>query len=485
MSPIPAVGRTPDTDRPAQRNMLAGLRHFADLPARLAQAMDPGRVHAALTRHVPELATGELRLVHCVPSRLRAKGEQWLARYELTVEDPAASSTRPVVLVGTLAPPSSTPPAAAPPGSRFGCPQWTGYLADLRLRLHTELVDDSLPMLPVLTDPDAARELLERGIGEQSCPGIRITRADPEIVRYKPGSRCTLRYQLHYANRRPEWPVKVVVKTHQGEKGANAFGAMTALWATDLAGGDPVELSRPLAYLPQQRVLVQAGIRGTASLTDAIRSSLLDGDLTELQSRLELTARGLAAIHGCGVRHGRVHTWDDELAEVREVTARLGVTVPAVGTAADPLLAHLEELAAAAPADPVGPAHHDFRPGQVLVHDEGIGFIDFDGFCTAEPALDIGRFRAKLRDVGVYAKGSETAAPTGARLAERIAAVDELCEGFLDAYLTHAPVSRSRVLLWETLDLLTALLHAWTKVRTARVVPRLALLEHQVRRIGG
>jgi hypothetical protein len=44
-------------------------------------------------------------------------------------------------------------------------------------------------------------------------------------------------------------------------------------------------------------------------------------------------------------------------------------------------------------------------------------------------------------------------------------------------------VSRPRVLLWETLDLLTAVLHAWTKVRSARVAPRLALLEHHVQTV--
>ena len=41
-------------------------------------------------------------------------------------------------------------------------------------------------------------------------------------------------------------------------------------------------------------------------------------------------------------------------------------------------------------------------------------------------------------------------------------------------------MSRDRVLLWETCDLLTTLLHAWTKVRVARVEQRLTLLVHQV-----
>jgi hypothetical protein len=56
--------------------------------------------------------------------------------------------------------------------------------------------------------------------------------------------------------------------------------------------------------------------------------------------------------------------------------------------------------------------------------------------------------------------------------------MDQLCDGFLVAYQGHAPVTAERVVLWETTDLLTALLHAWTKVRTARVGPRLALLRH-------
>ena len=467
-------------------DVLGALRPFAELPAWLLRAMDTGVVGSALAARVPELADGTLRLLTCTPTRLRAKGEQWLTRYELLVADPFTSTTRPVVLVGQLEPPTTGPFAAANGSGRFGDPDWVGAIADLRLRLRTEAADHRLPALPVLADPSSARDLLERAIDQQAHPGIRIAEARPEIVRYKPGSRCTVRYELRYDDPRPGWPDVVVAKIHQGDKGGNAFAAMTALWATELAAGEAVQISEPLAYLPEQRVLLQAGIAGSAGLTDLVRSALLDGDerlLTELRTRLHQTARGLAALHRCGVRHGRAHTWEDELAELREVTARLGATIPTLAAAADPLLNRLRELAAGAPADPVGPAHHDFRPGQVMVHDGGVGFIDFDGCCTAEPALDIGRFRAKLRDVGVFTKDAEAVAPTGVKLAERIAAVDELCDGFLEDYLRYAPVSRTRVLAWETIDLLTAVLHAWTKVRTARIAPRVALLEHQVRRL--
>jgi hypothetical protein len=61
--------------------------------------------------------------------------------------------------------------------------------------------------------------------------------------------------------------------------------------------------------------------------------------------------------------------------------------------------------------------------------------------------------------------------------------MDELCDDFLAAYVRHAPVTAERVALWESTDLLTALLHAWTKVRTARVGPRLAVLLHATRAV--
>jgi hypothetical protein len=45
-------------------------------------------------------------------------------------------------------------------------------------------------------------------------------------------------------------------------------------------------------------------------------------------------------------------------------------------------------------------------------------------------------------------------------------------------------VSMERVQFWETIDLVTAMLHAWTKVRLLRVEPRLIVLRHAVDALG-
>jgi Ser/Thr protein kinase RdoA (MazF antagonist) len=157
--------------------------------------------------------------------------------------------------------------------------------------------------------------------------------------------------------------------------------------------------------------------------------------------------------------------------------------VPDLGAAAEPLLDRLTALHAAVPADPAVSAHHDFRPAQVLLDGDSVGFIDFDGACMAEPALDLGRFCAKLRDIGMSAIPVEERGQVGGPAIEgHLGLLDELCEEFVTAYRASSPVTAERVTLWETIDLVTGVLHAWTKVRVARLTPRLTLLRHAVDR---
>lgn len=461
------------------------LERFRRLPQWLTAAVDAERVAASLTRRVPELRDGTARLIGCEPERVRLKAAAWKVRYRVTLRGPAGQK-RQVILAGSLEPPGGTVLPAETPDERLDSPGWRCLLPELGLRLRVQPTDAALPALPLLTDPRQALQLLEDAIGAEAYPGIRIRSCHPEVLRYKPGSRCTVRYRLDYADDADDaaaagWPGTVVVKTHQGDKGHNAYGGMRALWGTELADGAVVTIAEPLAYLPELRVLVQGPVPEERTLKQAVRAAVGSGDARELDrvcEHLRRTADGLVALHRCGVRYGRTVTWWDELAEMREVLSRLSVTVPEVAHAADPLLARAQELAREITPDPPVPAHHDFRPAQVLLAGTRTGFIDFDGFCTAEPALDLGRFRAKLRDIGISVAGAFD--ERGRVAPARLATLDRLCEVFLERYQEQAPVSTGRVLLWETLDLLTAVLHTWTKVRVARVGPRLALLQHHV-----
>ena len=69
----------------------------------------------------------------------------------------------------------------------------------------------------------------------------------------------------------------------------------------------------------------------------------------------------------------------------------------------EPLVTRLEALRNVLPAGPLVPTHRSFRPAQILVHDDDIAFIDFDGTCQAEPGLDLALFRATLCDLSLRA----------------------------------------------------------------------------------
>lgn len=464
--------------------VLQALAGFAEFPDWLAAGMDGDRIRSALAAAVPGL-----EVLGCLPERLRAKDDRWACRYCLTVAG-ADGVQRELVLVGELVPPGPRRdgwpvPGPGPAPAEEG---WEVWLPDLGIALRATSTDDALPSLPQLTDPDQARVLVEETLRAAGRPGLTVQGCEPDVVRYKPGSRCTIVYRLTYPpGADPAWPPLVVGKTHQGDKGAVAWDAMRALWRTPLATGDVVTLAEPLAFDPVRRILVQGPVPGSTTLKDLVRTALVDGSgsaLEDVRVALQKTAAGLAALHGSGVRYGGTDTWDDEIAEVQAVIERLTLSVPSLRAAAAPLLTALREQADRTPADAGVPSHNTFRPAQVMLHDGHVGFIDFDGSCTAEPALDLGRFTAKLRDIGISTPAPGGAPLTSETLEARLTLVDELAEHFVRSYEAHAPVTRARIVLWETTDLLTQMLHAWTKVLVRRLGPRLALLEHQLRRSG-
>ena len=48
------------------------------------------------------------------------------------------------------------------------------------------------------------------------------------------------------------------------------------------------------------------------------------------------------------------------------------------------------------------PAHGGFKASQLLFHSHHVFVVDFDGFCLADPALDVGYFLAYLRPSGLW-----------------------------------------------------------------------------------
>lgn len=246
-------------------------------------------------------------------------------------------------------------------------------------------------------------------------------------------------------------------------------------------------------YLPELRLELHAlpadpaprepaGEPEGGMLDDLTRAALVGGspaDRDALEDAVRRAADGLAALHRSGAAAGATVTWEDELAALREHAGRLAVPLPDLDGAAEPLLRQLEILAATSPPDPLLPSYHALRQEPAPLRSEQAGLAVLESSGQAEPALDLSRFLCRARALTFAALQARSASED-----EAGAQADALAELFLAAYERHAPVSRQRLALWETLALLGQVLECWTMIEPERLPAAVLLLDRHLRRMG-
>ena len=467
-----------------------GLQTFRNLPDWMMAARDPDRICAAFSEAIPEFRSGELILHDCDSSNIRYKGENWQGFYELTVSKPGESGTSEIHLDGVLTAPTLSSGRPLLVENTLGSPEWHAVIPALNLELWTKQPEGVLSALELLMDPEQSRQYLMGRIRAASpaYQDLQIQSCRPHIARYKPGSRCTIVYHLDYsagADRR--WPDLVVAKTYRKEKGQNAYDTMRALWDSALSSSTALKIAEPLSYDQEMKVMLQGPIRQEKTLKQlavlAVKTGTTEA-MDELTDAMCKTARGLAELHKSGVELDKVYGWKNDEEQVRESIDELSVSVPQLATAAYSFVERLSNLESNSQPDSRVPSHGTFRPAQVLLYQDEIGFIDFDSCCKAEPAKDLGLFlcaflragmaTVKFDDIEINPEPLDDTT----RLArfERLIAVSER---FLDEYERYfMPVNRQRVALFEALELFILILHAWTKIKVRELNDIMFVLEH-------
>jgi hypothetical protein len=470
-----------------------GLQTFRDLPDWMVAARNPERICAVLSQAIPEFRSGELILHECDSSNIRYKTENWSGFYELTVSKPGESSTSKINLQGVLTPPSVNSSRPLLVENSLGSKDWHAYIPDLNLELWTKEPEGVLSSLEMLTDPEQSRQYLMNRIraGSPAYQDLQIEASHPKIARYKPGSRCTIVYNLEYpkglGSDAHRWPELVVAKTYRKEKGQNAYETMRALWNSHLSSSDMVKIAEPLAYDPEMKVMIQGPIRQEKTLKDLTVMAVKAGTneaYDELIEAMRKTARGLAELHKSGAKLDKAYGWEDDEAQTRESIHELSVAVPELAPAGLPFLDRLSSLEASSDPDPLVPSHCTFRPAQVLMYQGEIGFIDFDSCAKAEPAKDLGLFLCAFLRAGMATVNfddmeiSSEPLDDAARLA-RFERLIDVSEKFLEEYeRCTKPVNRQRVALFEALELFILILHAWTKIKVRELRDIMYTLEH-------
>ncbi|MGH8965549.1 MAG: phosphotransferase family protein, partial [Actinomycetes bacterium] len=256
---------------------------------------------------------------------------------------------------------------------------------------HDYREDPRLPGLASASDPTVLPGLLAQAF---DLP-IRGCRVEP--VRYRPGSRCVLRYEVETT----AWTSRLYAKVFRPERFAEISSLGTVLAHPRTGTRLVPELT---AVWPDLQVMVGKEINGRVLSAVVGDAGVPPGQRARLAHRLgDLLARfhqqsDIAAPHWS--TDEQVDALAIAAAPVRFADARL----------ADRLDAVLELLMARVPAaatEVLG--HGGFRAGQVVLSDDDqLVVLDTDRVCRCDPGRDLGTALAHLTWQGVRQPGQRT-----------------------------------------------------------------------------
>jgi hypothetical protein len=275
-------------------------------------------------------------------------------------------------------------------------------------------VDPRLPHLRTVMTPSgqgplaAALESAARRAHDVP-PDWRVLQMGAEPVRYKPGDRCVIRYRLTFgapagaggaaaATRTCTLVAKLYREPGEAEAAQDLLARLRDRagvgWTARPLGvvpGFPLALTEDLGS-SRDRVPAQSGLTvvhpGAEDALDVVRRA----------------AAALAELHTSGLSAGDLgrRTGAEEAGKAAKRAALLERYVPELAPQVRRISGALCATLAALPTDTVRPAHGSYKPSQLLVRDGAVFLVDFDQFCLADPALDVGYFLAYLRPAGLW-----------------------------------------------------------------------------------
>jgi hypothetical protein len=272
---------------------------------------------------------------------------------------------------------------------------------DMQHRLFT--ADRQLPGLALAADAAAMRErwAAKRNDQEQER-ATQLRAATP--VRYKPGSRCTFRYDLDTAQGR-----KVCFGKLLARNGAQLWRTASTLHRASQQHPELPRIAAPLAYWPELQMLFQSAVPGAELHIDAFNPKL---DAITRLGWLRAAGRCVAALHTYTGLQAPRRTFADDLAELDEHRPALWQANPELARRFAETIAALDESSARYTELAPVVSHGALRTDQFMIEDahavgriqrvsasgwrHQLALIDLDSVCWANPARDIGNFLAYL-----------------------------------------------------------------------------------------
>ena len=240
--------------------------------------------------------------------------------------------------------------------------------------------DPLLPGLAGALDPQLMSSRLVPLLDDAPPRGCRAMAV--EVLKHKPGRRCSLSYLLEG----PGWQGRLFAKTYAGNRGAGIFTVMEQLFRT--LPRQELVVPCPLAYFSDMKLLVTEYIDGVP-FAQSLYLEPSDGAACR-------AASALAALHGCSASLARRWTAVHEVNNTERWTAVLSGRAGREPERARLLLSELQARARDLEVVPESTVHRDFYAEQLWDAGGTTAMLDLDDTRSGDGALDVGNFLAHL-----------------------------------------------------------------------------------------
>ncbi|HEY2704163.1 MAG TPA: phosphotransferase [Candidatus Dormibacteraeota bacterium] len=411
----------------------------------LVEAFDTEAMGAHLQRALLDGTGFEAEV--CGRPRAELDGDACSFQYRLGVRDPGGDR-RELLVLGTMLPAPGAAaayerevlaPVAAGWAPQCPAPRATAAVETLGMAVSVFPVTGEVPALVAATDP--ARVAAVLGSPVETADLVRLRRSGGAVLLYRRAGGGDV----------------------FGKAGYAASAELVTAVLEALPGGGEGGVAHP-------RVL------GRSAELDLTLISRVPGRRPDLRVAADREAavgaagRVGVALHSSAIAAGPAHTLGDELARAAAAVAAIAVYIPEVAAWLEGALRGARAAAGRSPEAPLALAHGDLTPSQLLLDPGGVGVIDFDGVCQAEPAFDLGRFLAYLW-TGLAKVGD----PDGDGHAGRLLAAYAAAGG--------AEVATERVEAYAIASLVQMAAHSWRTLKTARLFLACEVLDGRLRRL--
>ncbi len=248
--------------------------------------------------------------------------------------------------------------------------------------------DWCLPLLWQAADADRAGDLIAHMLPDYT--NVRVKRVD--VLRYRPGRRCVLRYAVEHGQGTIDLVAKLYTNRDRAQLVADKLAVLCSQPTSD------IKLAAPIGKTSNDGLLLMECLDGS-NLGDHLENATSPDNN---ERAIRTAAAGLAAFHRFQLKSSERRSLQTELNNLRSRLAPIHNVAPDLARRIETLLIQVEarigELAPA--ADCV--IHGEYKPNQLLLADGKLAVVDLDRACIGDPAIDVGNFVAVLQKEVIY-----------------------------------------------------------------------------------